>query len=201
MNEKIKVSCMGDSLTWGDHATNPEFCSYPAVIKRIAGDRYEVKNFSKCGAFAHLIEGDAHSYYYLDIMKKARDFAPDAVLLMLGSNDANPYWRVDETTRAEEYVKGMKKIISALSALENLPKIFICTSPWIANRECGFVRNLDKLVKIQRDLAEEYGFDVIDTREFTAGKYELYAEGLHLCDYGYKCLAKFILEKLDAFYL
>ena len=47
---RIKVSCVGNSITYGMRLDNREEESYPAQLQRMLGDRYEVGNFGKSGA-------------------------------------------------------------------------------------------------------------------------------------------------------
>lgn len=46
--DKIKVACVGDSLTYGDKA----YKGYPVYLQEMLGDKYEVRNFGECGAIA-----------------------------------------------------------------------------------------------------------------------------------------------------
>lgn len=41
-DEPIRVSCIGNSITYGTGMQNPEADSYPAVLQRLLGDAYSV---------------------------------------------------------------------------------------------------------------------------------------------------------------
>ena len=43
--QKIKVACVGNSITYGSRVENREQNSYPAQLPKLLGDEYEVKNF------------------------------------------------------------------------------------------------------------------------------------------------------------
>ena len=43
--QKIKVACVGNSITYGSRVENREQNSYPAQLQKLLGDEYEVKNF------------------------------------------------------------------------------------------------------------------------------------------------------------
>ena len=49
---KIKVSCVGNSITYGMRLDDRERESYPAQLQALLGDRYEVGNFGKSCATA-----------------------------------------------------------------------------------------------------------------------------------------------------
>jgi len=48
--DKIKVACIGNSVTYGYGHENPEVTSYPSQLATMLGDDYEVGNFGKSGA-------------------------------------------------------------------------------------------------------------------------------------------------------
>ena len=47
--DKIKVACIGDSITFGVGAKPRNTMSYPAQLQKILGDKYEVMNCGKSG--------------------------------------------------------------------------------------------------------------------------------------------------------
>ena len=48
--ERIRVACVGDSITFGDQVKQRTENCYPAVLGRALGDKYDVRNFGACGA-------------------------------------------------------------------------------------------------------------------------------------------------------
>lgn len=48
--DKIKVACVGNSVTYGAGIENRESDCYPAQQQRMLGENYEVVNFGKSGA-------------------------------------------------------------------------------------------------------------------------------------------------------
>ena len=51
---KIRVACIGDSITWGTAMTNRVAECYPAQLQSLLGDRYEVVNFGDPGSGVYL---------------------------------------------------------------------------------------------------------------------------------------------------
>ena len=49
--DKIRVACIGDSITEGDLGDGDVVpaTSYPTQLQEMLGERYEVRNFGKCG--------------------------------------------------------------------------------------------------------------------------------------------------------
>ena len=85
---KIKVSCVGNSITYGMRIENREQDSYPAQLQRMLGDRYEVGNFGKSGAT--LLRHGHRPYFEQEEFRQAMDFAGDIVVIHLGINDTDP---------------------------------------------------------------------------------------------------------------
>ena len=48
--EKIKVACIGNSVTYGYGHKEPGSTSYPTQLQQMLGDKYEVRNFGHPGA-------------------------------------------------------------------------------------------------------------------------------------------------------
>ena len=76
---KIKVSCVGNSITYGMRLENREQDSYPAQLQRMLGDRYEVGNFGKSGAT--LLRHGHRPYFEQEEFRQAMDFAGDIVVI------------------------------------------------------------------------------------------------------------------------
>ena len=47
---RIKVACIGNSVTYGYGIEGRDSLAYPAQLQRMLGDNYEVRNFGKSGA-------------------------------------------------------------------------------------------------------------------------------------------------------
>ena len=48
--EKIKVACIGNSVTYGMTHKNPAKTSYPTQLQQMLGEKYEIRNFGHSGA-------------------------------------------------------------------------------------------------------------------------------------------------------
>ena len=48
--QKIKVACVGNSITYGTGIQDREHFSYPVQLQKMLGDKYLVGNFGKPGA-------------------------------------------------------------------------------------------------------------------------------------------------------
>ena len=86
--KKIKVACVGNSITYGSGVANREVNAYPVKLQGMLGDGYEVGNFGKPGAT--LLNKGHRPYTQQQEHKDALAFAGDIVVIHLGINDTDP---------------------------------------------------------------------------------------------------------------
>ena len=89
--EKIKVACIGDSITWGYAMTNRVEECYPTRLQEMLGPVYEVGNFGDPGAGAYTRQFKKKSYRLRDKYGPAVAFGADIVVCNLGINDEKGY--------------------------------------------------------------------------------------------------------------
>lgn len=87
-DRKLKVACVGNSITFGAGIANRDLNSYPAQLQYFLGDEYEIKNFGVSRTTA-LSKGD-HPYIKTSAFKESQAYLPDIVLIKLGTNDTKP---------------------------------------------------------------------------------------------------------------
>ena len=119
--EKIKVACIGNSITYG-HGIDVKFQhAYPGILQQMLGDGYDVRNFGMNGR-TMLQKGD-YPYMHESIYRQAKAFLPDIVTIKLGTNDSKLHnWKFKE-----DFQQDMEQLIRELSSLESHPKIYLCT--------------------------------------------------------------------------
>ena len=86
--EKIKVACVGNSITYGTGVSEREKNAYPIKLQQMLGEKYEVGNFGKPGAT--LLKNGHRPYVNQQEYKDALAFAGDIVVIHLGINDTDP---------------------------------------------------------------------------------------------------------------
>ena len=114
----IKVACIGDSITWGFTLLNPWKQSYPALLQEKLGDGYEVRNFGYNDASARF---DADTPYVTKrVYRESLEWAPDIVLLMLGTNDTKT-----RNWDPEIFRRDYRKIIDSYRSLPSRPRVIL----------------------------------------------------------------------------
>lgn len=86
--KKVKVACVGNSITFGYMLADPATESYPSQLQQLLGASYEVGNFGKSGAT--LLNQGHRPYMKQEEFQKAKAFAGDIVIIHLGINDTDP---------------------------------------------------------------------------------------------------------------
>lgn len=86
--KRVKVACVGNSITYGHGLSDREKESYPVQLQQLLGNGYEVTNFGKPGA---TLLSKGHCPYMQQMeFDKALQFAGDIVVIHLGINDTDP---------------------------------------------------------------------------------------------------------------
>lgn len=86
--KKIRVACVGNSITYGYAVPDREKNAYPFRLQQMLGEGYEVGNFGKSGAT--LLNKGHRPYTKQQEYKDALAFAGDIVVIHLGINDTDP---------------------------------------------------------------------------------------------------------------
>ena len=84
-DRKIRVACIGDSITTGYGLADPRKQCFPAVLRRMLGRGYAVRAFGANGAT--VLGSIPSSYARTDECRRALEFRADIVVVELGTND------------------------------------------------------------------------------------------------------------------
>lgn len=111
MAQKIRVNCIGNSITFGTGVDNPDTDSYPAQLQMLLGDKYEVERFGLPGAT--LINRAFRPYMASKEFQQAMARPCDVAVIHLGVNDTDPRsW----PNYREDFVKDYLALIDSVRA-------------------------------------------------------------------------------------
>lgn len=116
---KIKVACIGATITEGAGLENKKTQSYPAQLQTMLGDGYEVVNYG-VGDCTLLRKGDK-PYWSMPAYKEALSYNPNIVLIDLGGNDSKLINRI----YLGEYKKDYREMIQSFASLPSHPRIIM----------------------------------------------------------------------------
>lgn len=119
--EKIRVACVGNSITYGAFIKDRDINSYPAQLQILLGKEYDVRNFGLSGCTV-LDKGNIpykKSRKYVESL----DFNPDIVLLKMGTNDSKAFnWKY-----SSEFKNDYLSLVKAYASLPSKPRIILLT--------------------------------------------------------------------------
>jgi acyl-CoA thioesterase-1 len=150
---ETRVACVGDSITAGWKLKEAE--KYVTKLGGLLGADYDVRNFGH-SAYSMLKIADK-SYWDSPMFQAAKDFQPDIVTIMLGTNDAHPdYWPEYEAWYVDDYLD----MIAAFEGLDSSPRVIVLGLPYLkpGGRYDGVVA-LDALLP---GVAETAGVDFVE---------------------------------------
>ena len=181
---KVKVACIGDSITFGTGITNRDTDSYPAKLQKMLGDGYEVGNFGRGGSYIlpannpyNKREDKTLSYRDTQQYTDSINFAPDVVLICLGTNDMLGSMVSQEATA--EIQSEYEKIIKIYKELDSVKRVYVLSSI-LATNNCGSNMLSDgPLQELQKKAADNTGCIFLDTYSLTR---EFFDTMLHTSD-------------------
>jgi lysophospholipase L1-like esterase len=188
----VRVACLGDSITFGSGVEEREKNAYPAVLGRLLGDKYEVRNFGVGGATAQK-QGDK-PYWTLDAFKEASAFDPHFVVIKLGTNDSKPHnWH-----GAQPYEADLQALVEHFQHLPQKPRVFLCT-PVPVYKDAFTIREAvvrGEVVPAVRKVAERTQTPVIDLYAALQDAGEAFPDGVHPNAAGAKKIAEAVAEAI-----
>jgi acyl-CoA thioesterase I len=163
----IKVACVGDSITEGS--------DYPNELWMLLGSNFTVRNFGHGGTTVSL---DAPTPYMQQaVFQQAKDFQPDIVIMMLGTNDALPDFQIYNAFFVDDYLR----IISEFQALQSKPQIWIVLPPPIFHDGTGLSTEFFKqniIPKIQ-EVANQTNLPTINVYAALINHPDCFPDGVH----------------------
>ena len=175
---KIKVACIGNSVTYGMTHKNPAETSYPTQLQQMLGDGYEVRNFGHSGAT--LLSKGHRPYINLPEYKAALEFAPDIAVIHLGLNDTDPRnW----PNYRDEFYNDYINIIEALREANPEVDVYVCQMTpifhWHRRFKSGTRDWYWQIQELIPHIAEYGNFEIIDLSRYLYHRPDLMPDALH----------------------
>jgi acyl-CoA thioesterase I len=184
----IRVSCVGDSITFGAGISNRKQNSYPVQLGKLLGDKFDVKNFGVNGATL-LKKGDK-PYWKQGAYKAALAFKPHVVIIKLGTNDTKPNnWK-----HKSDYATDYLAMITEFRKLPSKPRIWLCL-PVPAYPERWGIRDTvikGEVVPLVLQVAKTSKTTAIDLYTALSNKPKMFPDKIHPNAEGAAVMAKVI---------
>ncbi len=186
----IRVACVGDSITQG--AKLAKGMTYPEQLQKMLGSAWTVKNFGKSGRTL-LKQGD-FPYWNESIYQDALQFAPDVVIIKLGTNDTKPQnWK-----HIADFKNDYRALVESFRSLPGKPHIDICTPCPVVGSGAFTINNAGVVEEVGwvKELAAELNVGLVDMNAAFAGKSELLPDKVHPNAEGASLMARTVYSAL-----
>ena len=200
----VRVACVGDSITYGAGVTGRRTKSYPAQLGHLLGAGYDIRNFGRCAAT--MLKHSDLPYMFCSQYTNALDFAPDMVVILLGTNDSKH--RGDGSLNSDnapenwrnkaEYLPDYEAMIAAFRRVNPKVKVFACLPPPCFPGGGGINNKTihDEVIPLIRQVAGDVNATVIDLNTPLTGKPELFPDTVHPSAEGCQIMASIVYHAL-----
>jgi lysophospholipase L1-like esterase len=189
---KVRVACVGDSITFGSGVKEREVNNYPAQLGRMLGDEWEVRNFGVSGA-TMLKKGDK-PYDKQKAYTDALAWKPDVVVIKLGTNDSKPQnWK-----HKQDFAADARAMALAFREVNPAARVFLCLPVPAYPGDFGI---RDEVIKgeqlpVLREVAKETNATLVDLYAALSDKKELFPDKVHPNAEGATVIAKTVYKAL-----
>lgn len=188
---KIRIACIGNSITFGSGVVNIEKNNYPTQLQNMLGKSYEVCNFGVSGAT--LLKNGNFPYWNSDAYKKALSSKPDIVFIKLGTNDSKainrPYY--------DSFVRDFSELIQSFRQLPSHPRIILLSPvPSYLDDSTSIYNPVIRKEIIPRiqQVAFENKCELINLYPLFTERVDLFPDKIHPSSLGATLIAKRVYE-------
>jgi lysophospholipase L1-like esterase len=180
----VRVSCVGDSITEGS--------GYVGNLAKLLGGNYSVGNFGV--GLASVTLATTKPYMEQPVFQQAKDFQPDKVVIMLGTNDAITWYQPNIGNFTVDY----NLLVSSFLELPSKPQVYLVVPPPIFNDSLGPNSTIlvQQIIPQVRQIAAQTGLPLIDFYDEMAAHPEYSSDGVHLTAAGSRFVAEKIFEAI-----
>jgi len=192
-NGKIKIACIGASITWGAGIEGREQNSYPAQLQKMLGDDYDVINYGVSGTT--LLHNGNLPYRNTKEYQTALATQPDVVIIDLGGNDA----KLINRNHYDEFEEDYKDFIRSFAQLSSHPRIILLSA--MASFVKDTVGIWDQVIVTQvnpsiQHVAYTENVEILDIHSPFVNKEILFSDKLHPNKEGAGIMAKTVYNDL-----
>lgn len=193
MPSPLRIACVGASITFGLGLPNRRENCYPAMLGRLMGDGYEVRNFGYAGATAG--RHSKEPYWRTPSMTSAERFEPERVVIALGTNDAQHQYL--------KWLDGFEQDLADLALhfaeLPTAPAVLLVLPPPVFEPLAEIaIDSLDNSVRpAVQTVGEKLGLPLIDGYTPFKDREDLFPDNLHPNVEGARILAETVFEAVQ----
>ena len=167
---------------------------YPRDLQTLLGTNFKIGNFGVTGATV-LLNTD-RPYLNQTAFQEAKQFLPNIVVIMLGTNDA----RTNIYQYSENFEADYKQLISEAQDFTSKPKIFLAIPPPIFNNTLSLssINLVQGVIPHIERVARELGVQTINIYGDLVNHPEYFPDGVHPNSEGAKLIAVTVYKAINA---
>jgi acyl-CoA thioesterase I len=187
----IKVAAVGNSITEGSGREHPS--SYPNALQELLGEEFEVRNFG-VGGRTLLKKGD-FPYWDEPQYEEVKNFAPDILIIKLGTNDSKPQNWKHKDEFEQDYIELIHELKTSMP--EN-GKVYVCLPVPVFEDNYGINERTIKqeMRPILNRVITVTNAKVIDLHSPLKQLPHLFPDGVHPNEEGLRIMAETIAEEI-----
>ncbi len=190
---RLKVACVGNSITRGAGMAHRKRNNYPMQLQYLLGEGYEVGNFGISGATL-LRKGD-RPYWETDGYEEALAFEADIVCIMLGTNDS----KAQNRAFLNEFEADYQSLVDAFQQRDKKPQIYLLLPPPSFSADSTLIWNpvieQDILPKI-RATAAELDLPLVDLHTPFLTQLWMFPDSIHPSSLGGTVMAQAVYKAI-----
>lgn len=195
-SNKIRVACIGDSITYGA-GIKDRAMTYPAQLQKLLGDKYEVRNFGNSGRGVVLksMRGNTkRGYMFMKEHKAALEFEPHIVICNLGINDLMDWEKFGKT----DFEKDYETLLSEYKTLDTYPEVIVWhkLAPLFKGQKFFGDKRVDAINKAIGNVAKKMELGTVDMARPFRKKDKLFPDHIHPNAEGATIIAKEVYKKI-----
>lgn len=183
----IRVACVGDSLT--------QSTMYPLDLATLLGGGYSVRNFG--AGSTTVLRISETPYMNTSLYQNALAYEPNIVIIMLGTNDAQPSLHPYNASFVGDYVA----LVNSFQALASKPQIWVVLPPPLFSNQSGkispeFLRSI--LIPDIEQAANQTNSPVIDVYSALLNYPNYFPDGEHFNNAAARLIANTIYDAINS---
>jgi lysophospholipase L1-like esterase/pimeloyl-ACP methyl ester carboxylesterase len=173
---KIRIACIGNSITYGSGLADRAKESYPAQLQILLGNSYEVLNFGVSGAT--MLKKGNKPYWNTPEYQNVLGSQANVIFIKLGTNDS----KLINRPMMVDFLSDYRDMIRTLGQLNTKPRIVLLLPvKAFSDDKFGISGTYlkDSIMPLVQKIAYEENLELIDLYSLFADKEALLADKIH----------------------
>lgn len=192
--QKVKIACVGNSITYGARLNPREKNSYPGQLQAMLGNEHQVMNFGVSGTT--LLRNGNSPYWKTEQYNKALQSNPDIVFIKLGTNDSKAINRKFYSEFETDYAN----LIDSFQLLPTKPRVILLLPVVSFEKDSNQIYDpviTKEIIPRIRKIAYEKKCELLDLHPMFLDKVWMIPDAIHPSSIGATLIAQRLYEYLQ----